>query len=78
MKSQKYVFLQALIIAFVIVLGLGIAMGYGSGFRDGVEFSVKFAANFITIEFDEQYISDGIFRYKNHIGGCLDAPNYTD
>ena len=56
----------------IIILGIGIAIGYGMGLKDGIEWSVKFASQFMTIEFDEDYIIEGIWRYQNHIGGCID------
>lgn len=61
-----------LIIVIFLMLVLGMALGYGAGVKDGITWSVKFASNFVSIDFDEEFIADGIFRYKNQIGGCFE------
>jgi len=69
---------KLMLIAFCFLL-LGIAIGYGMGVQAGITWSVKFASHFMTIEFDENLIAEGIFKYKNQIGGCFqNAPILND
>jgi len=67
-----------LITAFILIFMLGLAVGYGMGVKDGIAFSVRFASQFMTVEFDEDYIVQGLYQYQNHIGGCIkNAPIFN-
>lgn len=66
MKENYKLLVIALIFCFI-----GYFIGYGMGVKEGIKFSVGFASQFINFTVDNAYISDGIFRYKNQIGGCI-------
>ena len=58
-------------ILLIFFLLLGVGFGYSYGFQNGVRWAVKIGLNFVTIEVDENMLVNGIFQYKNRIGGCF-------
>ena len=59
-------------ILLIFFLLLGVGFGYSYGFQNGVRWAVKIGLNFVTIDVDEQVLINGIFQYKNRIGGCFE------
>lgn len=72
MVEQKNQRERIILIALIFILFF---IGYGVGFSNGVyktlDWGVKTASNFITIEFNEDMIAQGIFQYQNNIDNCF-------
>ena len=76
-------------IAYIIIGILLMALTYGMGYAAGAKSMVNWGVDMVTsmllqdkidIVADKEMIKNGIYQYKNNIGGCLflDAPKLND
>jgi hypothetical protein len=76
MTTERIAWILILLILLAFCLG-AYSRGYVAGAKSAILWGVRLSHNFVNITFNNEEVAQGIFQYRNNIGGCYNAiPNF--